>query len=92
MAQQTSFPGRDIREVTWAEFSPVFLECFFPRYLQDRKYQEFVSLVQGDQSVEQYARRFYDLSKFASHKNKRERMMKFVDGLSSRIRMLVAGH
>ena len=48
--------------------------------------------MQGDQSVEQYARRFYDLSKFASHRDERELAMKFVDGLSNRIRMLVAGH
>ena len=69
-----------------------FLERFFPRYSQDRKYREFVSLVQGDQSVEQYVMRFYDLSKFASHRDERELAMKFVDGLSSRIHMLVAGH
>ena len=49
-------------------------------------------MVQGDQSVEQYARRFYELSKFASHRDERELAMKFVDGLSNRIRMLVAGH
>ena len=68
------------------------MERFFPQYSQDRKYREFVSLVQGDQSVEHYVRRFYDLSKFASHRDERELAMKFVDGLSSRIRMLVAGH
>ena len=49
-------------------------------------------MVQGDQSVEQYARRFYELSKFASHRDERELAMKFVDGLSNRIRVLVAGH
>ena len=32
MSQQTSFLGRDIREVTWAEFLRVFLERFFLRY------------------------------------------------------------
>ena len=48
--------------------------------------------MQGDQSVEQYARKFYDLSKYASHRNERELAMKFMDGLSNRIRMLVAGH
>ena len=42
--------------------------------------------------MEQYARKFYDLSKYASNKNERELAMKFVDGLTSRIRMLVAGH
>ena len=42
--------------------------------------------------MEQYARRFFDLSKFASHRDEREFAMKFVDGLSSRICMLVAGH
>ena len=92
VAQQTSFPRRDVKEITWAEFSRVFLERFFPRYSQDRKYREFVSLVQGDQSVEQYARRFYDLSKFASHRDERELAMKFLDSLSSRIHMLVVGH
>ena len=49
------------------EFFRIFLERFFPQYSQDRKYREFVSLVQGDQSVKQYARKFYDLSKYASH-------------------------
>ena len=68
------------------------MERFFPRYSQDRKYHEFVSLVQGDQSVEKYARKFYDLSKYASHRDERELAMKFMDGLSNRIRMLVAGH
>ena len=38
VAQQTNFPGRDVREITWAEFSRVFLERFFLRYSQDRKY------------------------------------------------------
>ena len=42
--------------------------------------------------VEQYARKFYDLSKYASNKNERELAMKFVDGFTTRIRMLVAGH
>ena len=42
--------------------------------------------------MEQYARKFYDLSKYASHRDERELAMKFVDGLSNRIRMLVAGH
>ena len=42
--------------------------------------------------MEQYARKFYDLSKYASHRDKRELAMKFVDRLSSRIRMLVVGH
>ena len=69
----------------------VFLERFFPRYSQDCKYREFVNLVQGDKSVEQYARKFYDLSKYASNRDERELEMKFVDGLSSRICMLVAG-
>ena len=42
--------------------------------------------------MEQYARKCYDLSKYASNRDERELAMKFVDGLSSRIRMLVAGH
>ena len=42
--------------------------------------------------MEQYARKFYDLSKYATHRDERELAMKFFDGLSSRICMLVAGH
>ena len=42
--------------------------------------------------MEQYARKFYDLKKYASHWDERELAMKFVDGLTSRICMLVAGH
>ena len=42
--------------------------------------------------MEQYARKFYDLSKYASHRDERELVMKFMDGLFSRIRMLVAHH
>ena len=42
--------------------------------------------------MEQCARKFYDLSKYASHQDERELAMKFVDRLSSRIRILVAGH
>ena len=49
-------------------------------------------MVQRDLSVEQYVRKFYDLSKYASHRDERELAMKFADGLSNRIRMLVAGH
>ena len=32
------------------------------------------------------------MSKYASHRDERELAMKFVDGLSSRIRMLLVGH
>ena len=32
------------------------------------------------------------MSKYASHRDERELAMKFVDGLSNRIRMLVVGH
>ena len=42
--------------------------------------------------MEQYARKFYDLSKYASHWDERELAMKFMDGLSKRINMLVVGH
>ena len=42
--------------------------------------------------MEQYAKKFYELSKYASNKNERKLAMKFVDGLTSRIRMLVVGH
>ena len=42
--------------------------------------------------MEQYARKLYEMSKYASIKNERELALKFMDGLTSRIRMLVVGH
>ena len=52
--EETTLRGRTVRDITWEEFRTLFLGNFFPRYSRDRQYQEFLSLSQGDSSVEEY--------------------------------------
>ena len=60
----------------------MFLGKFFLHYSRDRRYQEFLSLSQGDSSVEEYTSRFTKLRRFAPHQDEREMAMKYVSGLS----------
>ena len=52
--EETTLRGRAVRDITWEEFRTLFLGKFFPHYSRDRRYQEFLSLSQGDMSVEEY--------------------------------------
>ena len=54
LMEETTLQGRAVRDITWEEFRTLFLGKFFPRYSRDRQYQEFLSLSQGDMSVEEY--------------------------------------
>ena len=58
-----------MRDITWEEFWTLFLGKFFPRYSRDRRYQEFLSLCQGDLSVEEYTSRFLELRRYAPYQN-----------------------
>ena len=69
----------------------MFLEKFFPRYSRDRRYQEFLTLTQGDSIVEEYTRRFAELRRFSPHQDERDMTQRFVAGLSYRIRIHVVG-
>ena len=51
--------------LTWAIFRKEFYEHYFPAVYQDIKQSEFLRLVQGSISVEEYERKFLDLSRFA---------------------------
>ena len=86
MVEETTLWDRD---VTWVEFKTLFLRKFFLRYSKDIRYQEFLSLSQGDSSVEEYTSRFVELRRFAPHQDEREMAMKYVSGLSYRIRIHV---
>ena len=50
--------------VTWDVFKEGFLEKYFPTEIQDKKEAEFLALTQGNMSVDQYADRFEELSRY----------------------------
>jgi len=50
--------------ITWKNFKDAFLERFYPQSVRLAKAQEFTDLVQGLWTVEQYAARFIELSRF----------------------------
>uniref|UniRef100_A0A2N9I8T4 Reverse transcriptase n=1 Tax=Fagus sylvatica TaxID=28930 RepID=A0A2N9I8T4_FAGSY len=81
--------------VTWEKFKKVFNETYFPEVVRDRKKREFSDLIQGSMTVEEYAAKFIDLSRFAPHliPDEHEKVMKFQKGLNDKIRphILAAG-
>ncbi|XP_059455138.1 uncharacterized protein LOC132185376 [Corylus avellana] len=53
--------------IPWMDFKEAFLERFFPQTTRQAKAQEFTDLIQGSMTVEQYAAKFIELSRFAPY-------------------------
>ena len=87
--EETTLQGRAVRDITWGEFRTLFLGKFFPRYSRDRRYQEFLSLSQGDMSVEEYTSRFSELKRYTPHQDERDMAMRYIYGLSYCIKIHV---
>ncbi|KAL8120052.1 hypothetical protein AgCh_017255 [Apium graveolens] len=51
--------------VTWARFTELFLEKYFPDCLQSQMEMEFFELKQGDRSVTEYEAKFTELARIA---------------------------
>uniref|UniRef100_A0A2N9IPW9 Reverse transcriptase n=1 Tax=Fagus sylvatica TaxID=28930 RepID=A0A2N9IPW9_FAGSY len=81
--------------ITWDKFKEVFNETYFPEVVRNKKAREFSDLVQGSMTVEEYAAKFIDLSRFAPHliPDEHKKVMKFQKGLNDKIRphILAAG-
>lgn len=77
--------------ITWAIFRKEFYNHYFPAVYQDIKRSEFFRLVQGSLTVEEYEKKFLDLSRFATSVvgDERERCRRFEDGLRFEIRTTV---
>ena len=58
--------GRDT-PITWEKFKEVFNRTYFPDVVRDCKAREFSVLVQGAMTVEEYATKFVELSRFAPY-------------------------
>ncbi|XP_041017940.1 uncharacterized protein LOC121260163 [Juglans microcarpa x Juglans regia] len=81
-----------ITAVSWLRFKNEFKDRFFPNTMRKQKAREFNNLVQGEMTVQQYARKFIELGKFATHLIATEemRMERFQEGLRREIRIHVA--
>ncbi|KAF5471234.1 hypothetical protein F2P56_011686 [Juglans regia] len=81
-----------IAAVSWVRFKKEFNDRFFPISMRKQMAREFNNLVQGEMTVEQYARKFIELGKFATHLIATEEMRieRFQEGLHREIRRQVA--
>ncbi|XP_059454903.1 uncharacterized protein LOC132185099 [Corylus avellana] len=79
--------------IPWEEFKKEFYERFFPQTVRQARAQEFTDLVQGSMTVERYAAKFIELSRFAPYLVSTGELeaRKFERGLQPRIMNLVVG-
>ncbi|XP_041011341.1 uncharacterized protein LOC121255124 [Juglans microcarpa x Juglans regia] len=78
--------------VTWDCFRKIFLERFFPQTLRESRARQFTDLTQGTMTVDQYATKFMELSRFVSYliPDEEKKAEKFERGLNRRIRERVS--
>ena len=76
-----------INPITWEKFKGVFYDNYSPKVVRERKDREFVDLVQGSMTVEQYATKFIDLSRFGPHLilTEAKKASRFQKGLNERL-------
>jgi len=86
--------SRDVLQLTWVEFSRLFLERFLPVAVQEQRRVDFINLKQQNLSVAEYAVRFTTLSRFAPEmvSSETQKCRRFEQGLDSAIGQLVIGH
>ncbi|XP_063945950.1 uncharacterized protein LOC135151431 [Daucus carota subsp. sativus] len=74
--------------VTWDRFKELFLEKYFPQFLQDRMELQFLELKQGDMAVAEYEKKFAELARFVPTyvDTDRKRAKRFQQGLKAWIR------
>ena len=81
--------------ITWEKFKGVFYDNYFPEVVRERKEREFADLVQGSMTVEQYAAKFIELSRFGPHLilTEAKKASRFQKGLNERLRhhLIAAG-
>ncbi|XP_020523622.1 uncharacterized protein LOC110007368 [Amborella trichopoda] len=75
-------------KVNWDTFLEAFNEKYFPDSVKERKEVEFIELQQGKLTVEQYAAKFLELSRYAPHviNMEAQKVNKFERGLMLDIR------
>jgi N-glycosylase/DNA lyase len=53
--------------MTWEEFKTLFLNKYFPSNVKDQKEIEFLTLQQGDMTVDEYVATFESLARFSNN-------------------------
>ena len=79
--------------MTWEGFKTLFLNKYFPSNVKDQKEIEFLTLQQGDMTVDEYVARFESLARFSNNlQNQPDEAWKskrFEQGLRPEVRNLV---
>ncbi|XP_074337008.1 uncharacterized protein LOC141674185 [Apium graveolens] len=56
----------EVQPVTWARFKELFLEKYYPKYVQKQMEMKFLDLKQGNMTVLEYVKNFTELSRFVT--------------------------
>ncbi|XP_057958682.1 uncharacterized protein LOC131151453 [Malania oleifera] len=72
---------------TWSQFREIFFDRYFPASTREAKAGEFLNLTQGYLSIQQYAIKFMELSRFALYMipDEPKKARKFERGLRQEI-------
>ncbi|KAJ6808899.1 uncharacterized protein M6B38_166170 [Iris pallida] len=86
-------PRASVRGISWEDFRKLFKEKFYPDVALTALEGQFVSLVQGSSSVDEYAAEFFRLSRFAPSliQNEGCKARKFRRGLIHAVRTRTSG-
>ncbi|XP_074382740.1 uncharacterized protein LOC141724478 isoform X4 [Apium graveolens] len=78
--------------ITWERFKELFLEKYFPQFVQDQMELKFLELKQGNMSVTDYENKFEELSRYVPSyvDTDRKKAKRFQQGLKPWIRGKVA--
>lgn len=78
--------------ITWERFTQLYLEKYFPRYMQNQMEIKFLELKQENLSVAEYERKFTELARFVPEyvDTDEKRAKRFQQGLKPWIRSRVA--
>ncbi|KAL8108735.1 hypothetical protein AgCh_024996 [Apium graveolens] len=78
--------------ITWKRFKELFLEKYFPQFVQDQMELKFVELKRGNMSVADYESKFEELSRYVPSyvDTDRKKAKRFQQGLKPLIRGKVA--
>jgi hypothetical protein len=79
---------------TWQEFQSAFRARHIPQGLMDQKKEEFRKLTQGQMTVDEYQRKFLELSRYAEDDvdTDTRKQEKFHEGLHPDINLALAAH
>ncbi|XP_074356244.1 uncharacterized protein LOC141695940 [Apium graveolens] len=82
-----------VEVITWDMFKRMFLDKYFPRYMQTQMEMKFFELKQDNMTVDEYEKKFTELSRFMGEyvDSEDKRAKRFQQGLKPWLRSRVAG-